>query len=46
MGSSASGAVSAGSLSRRDILARAAEERMKKARQAEDESKEPEGSTS
>ncbi|PSN60303.1 WLM-domain-containing protein [Corynespora cassiicola Philippines] len=44
--SSVSGAVSAGNLSRRDILARAAEERMKKARQAEDESKEPEGSTS
>ncbi|KAF2003084.1 WLM-domain-containing protein [Amniculicola lignicola CBS 123094] len=42
--SSASGTVSAGSLSRREILARAAEERAKKTRQAEDESRGAEGS--
>lgn len=37
--SSAGGTVPAGSLSRREILARAAEERMKKAKQAQDEAK-------
>ncbi|KAF2878380.1 zinc metallo protein-like proteinase [Massariosphaeria phaeospora] len=37
--SSAGGSVSAGSLSRREILAKAAEERMKRTRQAEGESK-------
>jgi hypothetical protein len=42
--SSASGTVSAGSLSRRDILARAAEERAKKARQAESDGKDGETS--